>query len=76
MTIRIVDGQSWQEFNNAGFWEPVPKSQQSMRISHQRCGGGFELWVYRYVLGDLRNCIGWFRTFKQAARKAETLILP
>ena len=69
MTTRTIDGQTWRDFNNNGAFEPVPQTTPHSRIA-QYHGGGFDLWVYRYALGNRRNCIGNFKTFKQAVRAA------
>lgn len=66
MTIRKANNINWREFNGADYWEPVPQTTPHMRIAH-RSYGGFELWIYKYPLGSKRNCVGWFKTFKQAA---------
>ncbi len=67
---REIDGRKWRSFYKS-FWEPVPQSSPRARIAHHR-GMGFELWVYRYPLGDRRNCVGGFPTFRQAARAVES----
>ncbi len=62
---RKINGVTWADFNGS-FWEPVPRAAVRMRIAHHK-GNGFVLYVYRHQLGDRRNCIGAFKTFKQAA---------
>ena len=69
MTTRTIDGQVWRDFNNNGAFEPVPQTTPPSRIAHYP-GNGFELWVYRHTLGNRKNCVGNFGTFKGAVRAA------
>ena len=69
MKSRTINGRPWRDWDNQGCWEPVPQTSPRMRIA-KSYAGGFDLWVYRYTLGNRQNCVGNFRTFKQAALAA------
>ena len=65
MKTRKMNDLQWTDWYGSGCYELQPAAPPRKVIVHYP--GSFEAWCYRYPTGDRRNCIGGFRTFKQAA---------
>ena len=65
METRKTNGQKWVDWYGSKSYELQPATPPRKVIVYYP--GSFEAWCYRYPNSDGRNCIGGFRTFKQAA---------